>query len=314
LVYHCVALATAWACGLILLDGYRLPKRLVAFVLVSLILPVLLLPELAVVPWQTQPEVGWRTSNPFLDTIFRVLTSVVAATILGRYLARTFCPDADPKLDPLGRSTQRLMDLIVILVIPAIVVGWQSVIAVTVVASVIAVVLQGCLRVPRETLGRFAISIPIALAIQLTFWRHLHAPHPTGLGLLGQDLGDSILTGTRYWPADGSSPSVLLFWAALVFLIPLWLRDRESNIDAVPEDAVPEYFGTEDTEDEEQVIDQELDQEMTSNRTMDSRDSGLSAKEDHGRSDTDDQSEPDGDSEGESTDIFRDSDERGHDR
>ncbi len=54
LLYHCVALAVAWACGLIRLDGHRLPNRLVAFAAAVTLLPMLLYPTLMVVPWQMQ--------------------------------------------------------------------------------------------------------------------------------------------------------------------------------------------------------------------------------------------------------------------
>ncbi len=217
LLYHSVALAVAWACGLIRLDGHRLPGKLVAFAAVATLLPMIVYPTLMVVPWQMQVSANWQPRGLYLDAVVRIATALVAATILGRYLARAFCPNADPKLDPLGRSTARLMDLIVILSIPAIVVGWQAVIAVTVMASLLAAVFGRLLKPPREALGRFAIAIPVAMAIQLVFWRHLHAPesYPVDAG------------GTWLWPSDNGLPWVLLSWAGVSLLIPFWLRETD---------------------------------------------------------------------------------------
>ena len=214
-LYHSAALAVAWACGLIRLDGNRLPGKLVGWAAMLTVLPMLAYPALMVVPWQMRVGPSWRPDGLYVDAIVRLVTAFAAATILARYLARGFCPDADPKLDPLGRSTTRLIDLIVILSIPAIVVGWQASIAVTVIAAIFAVGLNVWLRPPREALGRFAIAVPLALAFQLVFWRHLHAPTTDRLG------GD----GSWYWPSDNGQPWVVLAWVVAVMLIPFWLRD-----------------------------------------------------------------------------------------
>ena len=48
------------------------------------------------------------------------------------------CPAADRKLDPLGKSTTRLIDLIVILAVPSTIVGWQALPAIIVFACVLA--------------------------------------------------------------------------------------------------------------------------------------------------------------------------------
>ena len=48
------------------------------------------------------------------------MTSLAVAVVYGRYLAQTLCPGADPKLDPLGKPTAQLINLILILALPAI--------------------------------------------------------------------------------------------------------------------------------------------------------------------------------------------------
>jgi leader peptidase (prepilin peptidase)/N-methyltransferase len=215
LLYHSLAVCASWACGLIVLDDHRLPRRLVAGSLAAVVVPMLIYPSLMTVPWQMQVSSQWRADGQFLDAVARVVSSLAAATILGRYLAQSLCPGADPKLDPLGRSTGRLMDLIVVLAIPGIIVGWQALIAVTVVGSLLATVLQRLIRPQREALGRFAIAVPISLTIQIVAWRHLSAP------ILNRD--DEI--GTWLWPSSGGSPWVVLAWLLIASLIPCWLKN-----------------------------------------------------------------------------------------
>ena len=205
LLYHTVGLAVAWGVGLIRMDKHRLPAGLVRFGLAVTVLPMLAYPVLMVVPWQMRVPVDWWPEPRYSDALLRIITSLAAATILGRTLARGLCPAADPKLDPLGRSTVRLIDLIVILAVPIVLVGWQASPALTVLASMIAVGLRRWLPTTCDCLGRFAIAMPLALTIQIFLWRWLHS--------------------SSYWPSVGSSPWVILSWSAIALLIPLWLHE-----------------------------------------------------------------------------------------
>jgi leader peptidase (prepilin peptidase)/N-methyltransferase len=216
LLYHVVGLAVSWAYGLIRIDNHRLPARLVGFGMGATTLPMLAYPSLMVVPWQMQVEDSWQPDGLYVDALVRIITALAAATVLARYLARGLCPAADPKLDPLGRSTARLIDLIAILAVPAILVGWQALLAVTVLASLIAIGLRRALPASCDALGRFAIAMPMTLTIQLVFWTQLRPP------------GDSSSDGGRcwFWPSDASTPWVLLGWTAVVALVPLWLREQ----------------------------------------------------------------------------------------
>jgi leader peptidase (prepilin peptidase)/N-methyltransferase len=215
LLYHVTVLTFGWAFGLIRIDKHRLPARLMGLGLAAAVVPMLVYPMLMVVPWQmTVPEFWWP-EGLYADALVRVVTALVAATVIGRYLARGICPTADPKLDPLGPSTARLIDLIAILALAIIVVGWQSSPALTVFASLLAVGIRRCLPAECDSLGRFAIAIPLALTIHLVLWRHLD--------------------GLWFWPSDGGSPWVFLAWVGLVGLIPWWLRDegREELVELV---------------------------------------------------------------------------------
>lgn len=205
LVYHTIALSVAWAMGLIRMDGNRLPAKLVLFGFVAILLPMLVFPKLMVVPWQMEVSDSWRPDRRYLDAIMRVITGLVAAIFLARSLSRSLCPTADPKTDPLGSGTARLVDLIAILAVPILVVGWQASVAVAVTASMIAVVVRRYLQ-STDALGAFAIAMPAALTLQLVIWRWSQ--------------------GFTYWPSEGSSPSVWLAWGATALLIPIWLRDE----------------------------------------------------------------------------------------
>ncbi len=125
-LYHAVAVASCWAFGLIRVDGNQLPRRLIAWALLATIVPMVAMPSLMIVGWQFQRPDQSISQGVYLDAIMRVLTALVAAGFFGRSLARGLCPAADPKLNPLGGDTKRLLDLVAILAIPAIVVGWQA--------------------------------------------------------------------------------------------------------------------------------------------------------------------------------------------
>jgi leader peptidase (prepilin peptidase)/N-methyltransferase len=221
LLYHITVLTVSWAYGLIRMDSHRVPARLMWFGSAVAVLPMLAYPMLMVVPWQMEVPEDWWPDGLYVDALVRVITALVAATVIGRYLARGICPAADPKLNPLGRSTARLIDLIAILSLAIIVVGWQASPAFTVLASILAVGLGRLLPTTCDSLGRFAIAVPIALTLQLVLWRSLDA--------------------LWCWPSDGSSPWVILSWTAIVLLIPLWLRDEhrvgvECRADSAPEE------------------------------------------------------------------------------
>ena len=217
LIYHVVGLTICWALGLIRFDGNRLPANLSYFALIVTIVPILVFPTLMIVPWQMEVQDDWRPDGRYVDAIIRVITAIVAATALGRYLAKVFCPTADPKLDPLGKSTVRLIDLIVILSIPSLLVGWQASPAVIVLASVLAFWIRPIMPRQTDAFGRFAIAMPVALTFQIVFWRRLDSAD-TATGLL-----------FPLWPSENSSPGVMLFWLFMVGMVPLWLRESPAN-------------------------------------------------------------------------------------
>ncbi|OUW76969.1 MAG: hypothetical protein CBD74_12595 [Saprospirales bacterium TMED214] len=219
IAYHIVGLTLCWALGLIRIDGNRLPTNLTYFAVAVTALPILIFPTLMVVTWQMKVQADWQPEGRYIDAMIRVITALVAATALGRYLAKGFCPMADPKLDPLGKSTGRLIDLIVILAIPALLVGWQASPAVVVLAAVLAFWIRPMMPRQSDALGRFAIAMPLAVTFQIVFWQRLASVDAT--------------TGLPFplWPSENSSPGVLLFWLFMLGLVPFWLRESPTDID-----------------------------------------------------------------------------------
>lgn len=211
-VFHIYAIASSFAAGLVRMDGNRLPARLVAWCLIPLIVSMLIFPQLGVVTWRTgEPPIEWTSVSRHIDALIRIITSLVASAILSRSLARGLYPQADPKLDPLGQSTIRLMDVFAMLSIPSLVLGWQSFIGFLVLSSLIVSLGRLALRsrLAKDELDAmkcFSIALPIALSLHLVFW--------------------NILRNQSWYPSDQSEPVVVLVWGAAALFVPTWLRDR----------------------------------------------------------------------------------------
>ncbi|QEG01181.1 Leader peptidase PppA [Stieleria maiorica] len=262
LTYHTVAVSTLWAMALIRIDGTRLPARLVVFAGVVLVIPMLAYPTVMVVPWQASRPMVWVPDGLHVDAIMRVASALVAAALFGRVLAKGLCPSADLKLDPLGGGTARLVDLIAMLSVPALVIGWQSMPALVIVAAVLAIVLRPLLRWipindgPRGQIARrgamesFAFALPFALTLHLVFWR--------------------VLWETPAWPSDHSSRNVIIIAALTVLAVPFFLTDRttatasddgqlkdpgdedEGVVDDVSTDELPEHHCDAESDDGDQ--------------------------------------------------------------
>ncbi len=216
-VYHTLAVAGAWALGLIRFDNQRLPISLILWVLLVAILPQLIWWPLGVVPWQATLPDPWPVWG-FLDAVMRVLVSLVAAVLIGRLLGRHLCPTADPKLNPTGAGTLGLLDLIVMLCLPAVVVGWQAFFNVVLLAVGLAVVLRAKIPGQRDSLAWLSIALPVALTCQLASWSWVEASY--------------------YLPSSQSPPWVILLAAGLLVLLANWLKSPVAK----PDTALPAAF------------------------------------------------------------------------
>lgn len=240
LTYHAIALSTLWAMTLIRIDGTRLPKRLLIFACVAVVIPMLACPTVMVVPWQARRPIPWSPDGLYVDAVMRVATALVAAALFGRVLAKGLCPSADLKLDPLGRGTARLVDLMAMLSIPAIVIGWQSMPALVISTAILSVLLRPLLKtIPindgpkgqitrRGAMESFAFALPFALTLHLLFWR--------------------VLWSTPYWPSDQSGKNVMIVAALLVLAVPMFLRDRAAS--PIERDQITDAMDDDSSDDE----------------------------------------------------------------
>ncbi len=222
IIYHITALAAVWAFALVRGNGARIPRNLAGWCLVLVIVPMMVVPFLTVVPWTVSADASWRADRDYLHAIMRVLTGLAMAVMLGQMMKRHLCPNADPKLNPLGEGTARLIDLILLLSIAAVVVGWQAALPVTALAILIGAVVPSRFVKAADPLARFAIGLPIAMSIQIAYWDYFHL--------------------LPWWPSVNTAPVVTLLWAAAVFVLPRLLlsalRHTATELDHDP--AVPD--------------------------------------------------------------------------
>lgn len=209
ILYQIVVVSAAWALALVRFDGVRIPRKLAVWCLGLVSVPVLVVPYLAVVPWTVDAAADWRASGDYLNAVLRVLTALAMAGLLGRMLARYLCPTADPKLDPLGEGTARLLDLILLLAVATIPLGWQAGLAVAALAVGIAAVFSHMTSRVDDGLAKFAVGLPIALSIQLAYWKFLHE--------------------LSWWPSVNTAAAVTLIWGAALLLLPRLLVSAPIN-------------------------------------------------------------------------------------
>jgi len=209
ITYHIVAISVAWALGLVRFDGHRLPSSLVFVSLALLLLPMLIYPGFAIVPWHVTIAASWQSDGRYLDAAMRIITGLAAAVLIGRSLSRYLSPTADPKLNPLGEGTRRLLDLIAMLAVPAVVVGWQAVFAVTVVSLLTSRAMSRIMPMRSDPLALLGIALPIILTLQISVWRWLH--------------------NATYWPSVNTAPMVILGWAAVLLLLPAVFHSKANR-------------------------------------------------------------------------------------
>lgn len=209
ITYHVVGIACLWGLALVRADGSRLPRQLVVWCLLLVAVPMLVVPYFAVVPWTVREAERWSPDGQYLNAAMRVLTGGAMAVMLARMMVKYLCPTADPKLNPLGESTERLIDLVVLIAVAAILVGWQAAIPVTLLAILIGAAVPAMFIHNADPLARFALGLPIATTIQLAYWGWLHQ--------------------WAYWPSINTSAGITLAWAAAILLLPRLLVTAPQN-------------------------------------------------------------------------------------
>ncbi|MEM6473127.1 MAG: prepilin peptidase [Planctomycetota bacterium] len=239
LTYHTAVYACLWAMVLIRMDGSKIPRKLIAWATVTSVVPMLVHQPLMVVPWQLPRPEEWSPVGGYFDSLMRVITALVTAALVGRALAKGLCPTADLKLDPLGSGTKKLVDLITMLMLPTLLIGWQSISAVVLIAACLVPITRRLLNViPPNALGKaaavseveddpngrgvyehYVFALPFATAIHLVFWLQLW--------------------NLPFWPSDQAGPYVIVVAAILVLFVPVFLKQRTTvgQIATVEEDS-----------------------------------------------------------------------------
>jgi len=219
ITYHVVGIACLWALALVRADGSRLPRQLIFWCLLLVAVPMLVIPSFAVVPWTVRENELWSPDGQYLNAAMRVLTGGAMAVMIARMMVKYVCPTADPKLNPLGESTTRLIDLMMLLAIAAILLGWQAAIPVTVIAILVGAAVPTMFIHNGDPLAKFALGLPIATTLQISYW-----------GWLQQ---------WTYWPSVNTAAGITLAWAAVILLLPRLLvtapRNRATAPDRDPE-------------------------------------------------------------------------------
>ena len=217
LVYHFVAVSLLWAAALIRWDRFALPTKWWVAAAIAIAGGMLAWPPASVVPWRMAVPAGWPLppwwrGGPIgpgeraVHVLMRIITALATAGFIARVLARTLCPAADMKLDPLGKPTRRLIDVTAMLSVAAVVAGWQAMLAITPLAAAIGWTV-GRVRSDVDPIARLGVGLAVTLSLQLTFWNQL--------------------ARSEVWPSELARSPVLFGWFAVLLWVPALLSKHQ---------------------------------------------------------------------------------------
>ncbi len=221
MLYQVVMLANLWALALVRADGSGLPGRLVVWCFATTIVPLLVWPELAMVPWTLTAADEWLPAGDRTNAVMRIVTSLTTAIVLTGLLARSFSlrdtepvpvPDPDdapdhssPGLNSPGHSSPglnryvRRTDLCVLLAFVGLMVGWQALLPVTATACLVGCLLPAVFFHSPDRLARVALALPLVVTVQLVLWGQLHR--------------------ASWWLSVNSSPESWLIWILMLLAL-----------------------------------------------------------------------------------------------
>lgn len=218
IIHHIVGLACVWAFALVRYDSQPLPRSLVGWSLALVTLPILAYPALAVVPWSLTAPEDWSAAGRYGNAALRVLTGIAIGSVLPRLFGgglvgggRIETPPADgnPSLPdviegslpsdhaPIDSAKRRDLTLMMILV--AILVGWQGAIGVATITTLLVLLIPPRWTRRGDALARFAIVLPFVVAMQLSLWR--------------------LLEGLHLYPGIDTPLWVMLVWVAALLVL-----------------------------------------------------------------------------------------------
>lgn len=233
IIHHIVGLACVWAFGLVRYDSQPLPRSLVAWSLALVTLPILAYPALAVVPWSLTAPEDWSAAGRFGNAALRVLTGIAIGSVLPRFFGgelvgggRIETPSADGNPSPpdviegslpsdhAPIDSAKRRDLTLMMILVAILVGWQGAIGVATITALLTLLIPPRWTGRGDALARFAIVLPFVVAMQLSLWR--------------------LLEGLHLYPGIDTPLWVMLVWVAA---LPVLSRAIETDMSLLIEPA-----------------------------------------------------------------------------
>ena len=196
IIHHIVGLACVWAFALVRYDSQPLPRSLVNWSLALVTLPILAYPALAVVPWSLTAPEDWSAAGRYGNAALRVLTGIAIGSVLPRFFGgglvgggRIETPSADGNPSPhdviegslpsdhAPIDSAKRRDLTLMMILVAILVGWQGAIGVATITALLTLLIPPRWTRRGDALARFAIVLPFVVAMQLSLWRLLEGLH-----------------------------------------------------------------------------------------------------------------------------------------
>ena len=218
IIHHIVGLACVWAFALVRYDSQPLPRSLVNWSLALVTLPILAYPALAVVPWSLTAPEDWSAAGRYGNAALRVLTGIAIGSVLPKLVGgglvggeRIETPPADGNPSPhdviegslpsdhTPIDSGKRRDLTLMMILVAILVGWQGAIGVATITTLLTLLIPPRWTGRGDALARFAIVLPFVVAMQLSLWR--------------------LLEGLNLYPGIDTPLWVMPVWVAAILVL-----------------------------------------------------------------------------------------------
>jgi leader peptidase (prepilin peptidase) / N-methyltransferase len=206
LAFHGGVLVALWLLALVRFDRLPLPPRLTSLSIVLAAAVLIVVPKFTVVSWKILATAKFYDgTGDTIGGLLRVLSALVVSSIIGGTLARRICQSTDSTLNPLPSNLRRLLDLIGLLSLAFLVIGWQSGLSLVAVSIILAAISQRLFDRAilnskwRDPLSALAVSIPVSLSLHLFLWKTLHR--------------------LWVWPSDVAPVLTIVVWAIVALLL-----------------------------------------------------------------------------------------------
>lgn len=187
-LFHCLLLSTLFSWSLIRYDGRRIPSRSIVTTLTMILVPVIVWPDLLLVPMQLPS--GIEIGSDQLEAVLTAVAGGLVGCIAGLFVDR---------LIKLGKSPQE-REFTMGLSAVGIVLGWQAALS-TMAITLLIHLLAGSLAPALKSRWSLMASLLLATIIQLLSWRA------------------QSLYLADWWPVVEVSGISLAIWAGAVVML-----------------------------------------------------------------------------------------------